>query len=316
MPIPRRRALQLAGTATAVALAGCSLPDRLGSSPPATEYTLRVDRLDESPTAAAIYEPDDAPLFGDPARAAIEAILPDGRYTTVGYEPIPEDVYLRHDPTGTYQQTTNVVTGRRRIDRTFVRLSPVEDVDEDDETPIVVDTLNRPDARVLTILYSNVVAGGTGGAAELLRGDAYVLRRPAEREGRLASGDLDGHVVTLDAESSRAYRVQTSTETIHEPAITTLAVPVADSRAAFRQVVLETRVDAVIDRSTLPAAASDLLDRTVSREEYTEKAPRSEAFETLLSELGIADVESSINGRILWDGRQRYRYALYVAEPE
>ena len=84
-------------------------------------------------------------------------------------------------------------------------------------------------------------------------------------------------------------------------------------------------VEAVVEAVDVPvqlgggirtfADAADLLDRAISRDEYTETAPRSDAFRTLLSALGLERIESSVNGRLLWDGRSLYRYALYVSEP-
>jgi hypothetical protein len=333
MPETRRRVLQLVGATTTAALAGCSMPETLDSESTAAEYTLRVDRISTTPIEHALYEPDDSPLFGDPARTAIAAILPEGRHMTLGYTPLPADAYLHDERTDTYHQVKRIVTGRRRRERTLVRLTPVSDADsgspdadagsgsgsgaetEPDGDPLVIETLDRPDERVLTILYSHNVTDGAGASSELLRGDAYVLRRPAERNGRLAAGDLDGRTVAIDAESRRTYRVDLRTETIREPEHVVTAVRVADSPAAFREVVLETRVDAEIDRRRLPADAADLLDRAISRDEYTETAPRSNAFETLLSVLDLERVESSVNGRLLWDGRSLYRYALYVSEP-
>ncbi|QHS17700.1 hypothetical protein GWK26_11410 [haloarchaeon 3A1-DGR] len=367
MPQTRRRVLQLVGATTTAALAGCSMPEAFDSESTTTEYTLHVDRISTTPIEHALYEPDDSPLFGDPARTAIAAILPEGRHLTLGYTPLPADAYLRHEETDTYHQVKRVVTGRRRRERTLVRLTPVSNADsgspgtdagsgsgaeteadevgtdvesdedgtdvesdedgtdvesdedgtdvESDEDPLVIETLDRPDERVLTILYSHHVTDGAGASSELLRGDAYVLRRPAERNGRLAAGDLDGRTVAIDAESSRTYRVDLRTETIREPEHVVTAVRVADSPAAFREVVLETRVDAEIDRGRLPADAADLLDRAISRDEYTETAPRSDAFRTLLSALGLERIESSVNGRLLWDGQSLYRYALYVSEP-
>ncbi|WP_096389861.1 hypothetical protein [Halopenitus persicus] len=333
MPATRRRALQLVGATTTAALAGCSMPEVFDSESTATEYTLRVDRISTTPIEHALYDPDDSPLFGDPARTAIAAILPEGRHMTLGYTPLPADAYLHDERTDTYHQVKRVVTGRRRRERTLVRLTPVSNADsgspgtdassgsgsgaapEPDEDPLVIETLDRPDERVLTILYSHHVTDGAGASSELLRGDAYVLRRPAERNGRLAAGDLDGRTVAIDAESRRTYRIDLRSETLREPEHVVTAVRVADSPAAFREVVLETRVDAEIDRGRLSADADDLLDRAIARGEYTETAPRSDAFRTLLAALGLERIESSANGRLLWDGQSLYRYALYVSEP-
>ena len=76
-----------------------------------------------------------------------------------------------------------------------VETVPEEDVPAD---ALLVDDLPRWDGRVVKILHSHAVSDGRSGSVELLRGDSYVLRRPVEREGRLASGDLDGRVVTME----------------------------------------------------------------------------------------------------------------------
>jgi len=47
---------------------------------------------------------------------------------------------------------------------------------------VLIDTLEQPSARALKILHSYTHTDGETSTAELLRGDAYVLRRPSERE--------------------------------------------------------------------------------------------------------------------------------------
>jgi len=63
---------------------------------------------------------------------------------------------------------------------------------------VLIGTLERPSARVLKILHSHAQTEGSGSAAELLRGDAYVLRRPAERESQVATGDRGCRLATGD----------------------------------------------------------------------------------------------------------------------
>lgn len=306
--VSRRRSLQLAGTALAAALAGCSTDVLDGS--PRTEYALYVDRFATDPVPWALYEPDDDELFGGPARTALDEILPEGRYTTHGYVAVPEGSYVERD--GRYYRTEAFVTGRVRVARPVVRAEQVEEdaVPEDAED---IDSLGRPSARVLKILHSHAVSDGTSGAGDLLRGDAYVLTRPAERESRLAAGDLDGQVVTMTADGAFSLRVAVDREEVTLTDHTVTAVEVADSRDAFADVVLGSRVDVDVGTVNLPEAAGDLLDDAIGQESYRETGELSESFETLLRRLGF-DPDEPANGRILWYGGSLFRARYYVGE--
>ena len=290
------------------ALAGCAT-GALRSGDPSPEYTLATHSIDVSPVEHALYEPDDGALFGDPARTALGGILPEGRYTTYGYRALPEDAYVAHE--GSYYQTKYTVTGRRELARTLVRVEtvPEEAVPGD---AVLVDSLDRPSARTLKILHTYTRTDGETGSSDLLRDDAYVLRRPAERESRLASGDLDGRVVRLAEDGPLAYRVRVRRERITETAYTALAVPVADSRARFREVVFGSRIDAELDPGALDRDASELLERALARDSYSETAPLSEPFEAVLDALGLGAVDRVANGRLLWYDGGFYRYGLYV----
>ena len=197
----RRKLLQSAGVLSLTALAGCSTNDLLGIDDSTKEYTLDIDSMDTTPTEYVLYEPDTSPLFGDPARTALQAILPNGRHTTYGYQPLPTDAYVKHD--GSYFQTKYVVTGRTQMERSVVQVERVskEDVPGD---AILIDTLEQPSARVLKILHSYTQADGKSSSADLLRGDSYVLRRPAERESPLGTGELDGRGVTMTEQGTWA----------------------------------------------------------------------------------------------------------------
>jgi hypothetical protein len=304
----RRRVLRVGGAAALTALAGCgaSLP---GSSDDTSEYSLTVDAIDVSPVEHALYEPGDGTLFDAPARAALDDILPDGRHTTYGYEPLPSDAYVAHD--GSYYQTTHVVTGRREMTRHLVRVDPVPDEQVPDDA-VLVDSLERPSARTVKILHSYTQTDGETSTADLLRGDAYVLRRPAERESRLVRGDLDGRVVTMTDSGAWAYRLSVTREPVLETAHTALAIEVADSRARFRDVVFGSRIDAELAPADLTADARDVLGRALARETYAETTPLSEPFEAVLRALGLGAVDTAATGRRLWYDGAYYRYALYV----
>ncbi|MBV0902387.1 hypothetical protein [Haloarcula salina] len=306
----RRRLLQTVGATAAAALAGCSALESLDSDDSGAEYTLTVDSIDASPVEHALYEPNDGALFGDPARAARSAILPEGRHTTYGYEPLPEDAYLEHD--GRYFQTKTLVTGRRSVERTLVRASPLPDGATVPDDAIRVDALDRPSARVVKILHSDIQSEGQSGSADLLRSGAYVLRRPAELESRLATGDLDGRVVVMKAGGPWNYRIETVARSITETEYATLALEVASSREQFRAVVFGSRIDAELAPATLTDGVRSTLDRAIGRGQYTERTPLSDSFDALLDRLGLAGVETAANGRLLWYDGSLYRHGLYV----
>lgn len=306
----RRRVLRIGGAATVTALAGCSTDALLGSDDSAAEYTLTVAPIDASPTEHALYTPDDEALFGAPARSALDAILPDGQFTTYGYRSLPSDAYVAYQDS--YYQTKTVVTGRQEMTRQLARVQRVPEEDVPDDA-VLVDTLERPSARTLKILHDHAQGGGSG---ELLRGDAYVLRRPAERESRLATGDLADRVVTMTEDGTWAYRVRISRERVVETAHTAVAIEIADTPAEFRSVVFASRIDAELAPMGLPNGARELLDRAIARGDHTETAPVSEPFETVLDRLGLAAVERGANGRLLWYDDELYRYGLYIEPPD
>jgi len=311
MPSTRRQVLQIGGTTILSALAGCATANPFGSKKSPSEYTLSVESIDVSPVEHALYEPDGGALFGTPARNALDDILPDGRHTTYGYKPLPSDAYVTHD--GSYYQTKHVVTGRTKMERQLVRVDPVPKEQVPDDA-VLIDTLERPSARVLKILHSYTQTDGES-TAGLLREDAYVLRRPAERESRLATGDLDGRVVTMTESGTWAYRVHVTRKQIVETAYTALAISVADSRSQFREVVFGSRIDTELAPAKLAGAARELLNEAVARETYTETAPISDAFDTVLEALGLGAVDTAANGKLLWYDEEFYRYGLYINPP-
>jgi hypothetical protein len=319
----RRRLLQTAAPAVLAGVAGCT-SGGFSDTDQSTEYTLSIDTIDASPIEHALYEPSDDALFGDPARTALAAILPDGTHRTYGFTPLPEDSYVAGEER--YFQTDSAITGRQEMDRTLVRVESLDgnavgesDGDESDERTdeeaLHVDTLARPSARVIKILHSNSATRGAGASADLLRDDAYVLRRPAERDSQLATGDLDGRVVTMTADGGFPYRVSVTTESIRETEYTTRAIPVADDEAAFREVVFAAEIDADLEGESLPTAARELLDRTLGGK-HTESMPLSTAFEAVLAALGVANADESLNGELLWYADQLYRYGLYIDRPD
>ena len=290
-------------------LAGCLTDNNSGSQGATEEYTLNIDRIESSPVEYALYEPDDSPLFGGPAQTVLETILPEGRHTTYGYEPLPTNAYVEYE--GSYYQTKYVVTGRQQMERQVVRVDtvPQEQVSED---AVLVETLERPSARIIKILHSYTVSGGESGTAELLQDDGYVLRRPSERDSRLASDELDGQVVTMTDSGAWAYRVDVTTEQLTETAHTAFAVEVASSQSDFREVVFGSRIDAELSPDELPAEPQEILEQAIAEETYTEEDPITDPFERLLDFLGLGRVDKAENGKQLWYDDEFYRYGLYI----
>ena len=309
MTSTRRRTLQAVGTAAITTLAGCLTDSQSNSQQSTEKYQLTIDRIQSSPVEHALYEPDDSPLFGDPAETALENILPAGRHTTYGYEPLPNDAYVESE--GSFYQIKYVVTGRQQMERQVVRVDTVPQEQVPDDS-ILVETLERPSARVIKILHSYTVSGGESGSAELLRDDGFVLRRPSEGESRLASGELDGQVVTMTDSGAWAYRVDVTTEQLTETAHTALAVEVASSQSEFREVVFGSRIDADLSPSELPTEPREILEQAIANRTYSEEAPISGAFDRLLDLLGLGTVDTAENGKLLWYDDEFYRYGLYI----
>ncbi|RYJ08073.1 hypothetical protein ELS19_15900 [Halogeometricum borinquense] len=308
MALHRRRLLQSVAAASLGTFAGCATPVFSGNEEKQTTYTLNIDDIPVSPVEHALYEPSDGALFGDPARTALDDIIPEGRHTTYGYQPLSEDHYVERN--GTYYQTKHIVTGQKRLQRTLVRGEPLP---EDEKTPddaIVVESLDKPTSRVVKILHSNAQTGST---ADLLRDDAYVLRRPAEQESALAAGELDGRVVTMKKGGPWVYRIQTTQTELVETEHTIFAVEVATSREALREIVFNTRIDTELEPGELSEDEQEILEEAIGLPPYEETAPLSESYESLLNALKLAEVEQFDRKHLWYDGGY-YRYSLNVSE--
>jgi len=300
----RRDAVRAAGAGATAALAGCL--GALGGGDDGRELTLVLYRQDRPLVESVPYEPGDDALFGDPARAALSAVVPEGTHEAVGYRPIPEGEYVARD--GRYYQIAVTVTGRRRVERPLVTGERVEETTDDAVTP---GDLPRAGGRVAKLLFTHAVTDGQGGPEEGMRGDAYVLRRPAERADGLPER-LDGLTVRVgDDPGGPGVDLAVERRTLAEPVYATRALPVADSPERFRSVLLETHVNAVIDRERLPEPAQEALVQARA-DGYAETAPLSDAYATLLDRLGFAEPYETANGRTLLLDDEPYRYGLYV----
>jgi hypothetical protein len=79
-------------------------------------------------------------------------------------------------------------------------------------------------------------------------------------------------------------------------------------------VVFGSRIDTDLADESLTDDVRAVLDSAIDQQRYRESAPLSEPFERLLDVLGLAGVDQYVNGQLLWDGDDLYRYALYVDE--
>jgi len=307
MVLNRRTALHLAGTTVATALAGCASFTLGSSTDPKQEYSLSLDQIEQPLVEYVLYHPGED-VYDQPAHRALAEILPDGRHTTYGYKPLPEDAFVAHDER--YYQTKIVVTGERRMERPFVRVTPIPE-DQVPEDILMVDSLARPVGRVIKILHSYTVTNGESGSADLLRDDAYVLRRPYELNSRLTD-DLDGQIVAMDSDGHWAYRINVTTEHLYEPAYTTLAIEVATTTDAFRDIAFAARVDTRLDPAELDTPVQQLLEQIIAQDTYRETTPLSTAYTNLLDALNLEQVETASNGHHLWYDDTLYRYGLYI----
>jgi len=307
MVLNRRTALHVAGTTVATALAGCASFTPGSSTDPEQEYRLSLDRIDQPLVEYVLYHPGED-VYDQPAHRALAEILPDGRHTTYGYKPLPEDAFVAYDDR--YYQTKTVVTGERRLERPLVRVTPIPEEQVPEDVP-TVDSLARPVGRVIKILHSYTVTNGESGSADLLQDDAYVLRRPYELNSRLTA-DLDGRIVAMDSDGHWAYRINVTTEHLYEPAYTTLAIEVATTTDAFSDTALAARVDTRLDSTGLDAAVRQLLQQVIAQDTYRETTPLSTEFTTLLDVLDLEHVETAANGHHLWYDDTLYRYSLYI----
>lgn len=311
MVLNRRTALHLAGTTVTTALAGCASITSSTGSDPKKEYSLNIEHIEQQLAEYVLYQPGDT-VYDQPANRALSTILPDGRHTTYGYKPLPEDAYVAHD--GRYYQTKIVVTGEQQLERPLVRVTPVPEDEVPNNVP-TVDSLASPVGRVIKILHSNSVSDGESGSGDLLRDDAYVLRRPYELNSRL-TGDLDGKIVAMDSKGHWAYRINVSNETLHEPAYRTLAIEVAATTNEFRDVAFAARVDTRYTPSELDTSVQQLLEQAIGQDAYRETTPLSTEFANLIDALDLEHVETGSNGHLLCYDDSLYRYGLYINDAD
>ncbi|MFC6975919.1 hypothetical protein ACFQL1_16430 [Halomicroarcula sp. GCM10025709] len=113
----------------------------------------------------------------------------------------------------------------------------------------------------------------------------FVYRHLDRIESELAPTPAHDHVSVHDT----VLAVDVSQETLVEPAHTAVATRVATSERGFEQVADAALVEARVSLSTLETEARELFGRVLTRERHTESVPLSDAYGTLLTELGFRD---------------------------
>ena len=303
----RRQLLQAAGVSTLAGLAGCTTIDSLVGDDGSEAYRLEITPFAESLSESTLYEPSSNEPFAEPAETALSAVLPDGEHTTYGFKSVPDDVYVEHD--GRYFQLIYVVSGRREIERDTISLEPIEKAAELPAELPQPDEFSRTTERVLTVLHVSQAGGADSPLADELDNGGYVLRRPAERESRLATGELDGTVFAMTDGTAFAYRIRRTTNTRSEPRYVLRAIEVADSEPVFTETLRATEIDVELNAETLSTAVTTVLAEAIGRP-YTEPRPISDAFDATLKLLAVDTTELPVFNATLWYDEQAFRYSV------
>lgn len=310
----RRDFLAAAGAVGAAALAGCAGVDALSGEEKLT-YTLNADRLDASLADLALWDPPEEPRpwTADYAET-IDAAVAGERPTTDGYPPVPDGKYVERD--GTYYRLQVVTTDLKRIERPVLTLEWVGRLDELDDPPqrIRQEALPRIDRRAVKIAYVAARHRQMGGTApgDVVEEGGYVYRRHEHAESGLAPDPIHDYVEF----NSTVLAVSVEHRELAEPALTAVAIPVADSEAQFERALDGDTVDARLDSDALSEDQRLML----YRDQYEETTPLSEDYRALLADLGLGDLldaspddaPEAENGLRLALDDEYYRYGLYV----
>lgn len=303
----RRRFCQAVGVSTLAGFAGCTTTESLlGDDDPET-YQLELDPFGKPLVESTLYEPSSNEPFAEPAETALEAVLPDGEHTTYGFKPVPDEAYVEHD--GQYFQLTYVISGRREIERDIISVEPIEAESELPDEPPQPDEFSQSTERVLTVLHVSQAGGADSPLADELDNGRYVLRRPAEREGQLATGELDETVFSMTDGTAFAYRIHRTTSTLREPRYVLRAIEVADSEIAFTETLRATEIDVELNPDTLTTEVNAVLAEATGQP-YTEARPISDAFDATLKLLDVDTAELPVFNATLWYDEQAFRYSV------
>jgi hypothetical protein len=116
----------------------------------------------------------------------------------------------------------------------------------------------------------------------------------------------------MDSDGHWAYRINVTTEHLYEPAYTTLAIEVAATTDAFRDIAFAARVDTRLSPADLDAPIQQLLEQVIAQDTYRETTPLSTKYTNLIDALDLEHVETASNGHHLWYDDRLYRYGLYI----
>lgn len=298
----RRRLLAGAGAALASALAGCSVfggPDYTLKSDP-EDGADPVDLFEWRPASHAFhYEETDAERLADELREtgtveSIEIPLLEERGTgEEGYLPS----YTEHD--GTYSRV-RVESAPVTLDRWVVWMEPLE------ELPEGVDATTDPEAG-LSGRDVEIVREVTSEAVRSVISDRDHAAQPPTDRGVVFFEPLDPaesdlvpeppfEYAVIDPETEfRSEELPVRLRVAEEPVETRRYVhdlePVATSREAFVEHVRAEHVAVEYSSGELSSEVREILDESTTLTGHREEAPPSEAFGSILEDLGLADVE-------------------------
>jgi len=281
-----RRAVLAASAGVAVTAAGGCLERIRGATSSSRDLALFLSARDGSLRERHVEDLDETRIPWD--EEAFSAALAGETYTTTYREPFyarDEPTYARHD--GTYYELGSVVVDEVTHTHPVVRLATVGRTDQLDSVPdhVAHSELPQTDRRAVQIAYMAARARGNEGGVpwDLVERGGYVYRDPDDVEAsRLLDESGPSHVAFRD----RIYAVEVTHERFHEPVYRPTVEPVADSEDAMEEILRARLVDAHVDRESLSEDARSVLLDARRDEGYAESHPYSDAFETVLRQLG------------------------------
>lgn len=302
----RRRFLATISGSAVLSLAGCvgGSTSGVGGS---TEYTLdstavasTTDELLDSlllTTPTAIHAQAAVDYSDVYKRSVVDDVIADGTASSTdwpltydypfGTTTRPSPTFLQRD--GTYYSLTEAGRSERETEQWVFYLDLVDE-EPGPEDRVVTDppsTLSETDRTV----FRRAVRAVSG------HGDVYDIDdRPLEARGPNYHHEMDPDASDLVprppfdyVERSGQYlvpRAERGTVTVTDYRFKSEAV--AESRAELRNHVEAEVVDAEFDRDSLDEATVSILDDVAGRTPYSEWTPVSDAFGTILDELGMA----------------------------
>ncbi|ACV46401.1 MULTISPECIES: hypothetical protein [Halomicrobium] len=283
----RRSLLTAVGLAGVGSLAGCGALESTADAPQLS-YTLSVDEIGETLLDRVGWSPGDgdAPWAAE-QRRLYDAVVDGERYTTVGYDLVPdEQTYVEHE--GTYYELHSTPTDLREVERSVLRLEWIGRRDELDDPPAAIEREDLPaiDARAVFPAYVVARAREHGGGYphDIVEEGGYVYRFLDDSESELAPDPDHRHVSVHDT----ILEVSVTRRRLEEPVYTAMAIEIADTEAAFERALDGALVDVRVDEQ-FPDEQRRLFQRA-SAGEYEETTPLSEEYRGLLRALERHDL--------------------------